>query len=92
MLQCLFENHRPLTVCGFTMETRGGVEGDGIDMTHQPAQFCGQFFGNFRCVIDAIDQRPFKGDAAAGLRNIIFTSVEHFIDLVAFVDRHHFDA
>jgi hypothetical protein len=34
LLQRFFEQDRTLTVCRFTVVARGGVEGDGIDVTH----------------------------------------------------------
>ena len=57
-----------------------GVEGDEVDVAAQAAQARGQFVGVAQFAVDALDQRVFKNDAAAGLFDIFAGGGKHVLD------------
>ena len=58
-------------------------------MTQQAFESRCQFPRHFGRVIDAIDQSPLEGDASSCLLNVVFTGLDHILDLIALVDRHN---
>ncbi len=63
LLEGLLEYSRPIMSRSLPVEALGGIERDRVNMTEQPLDLTRQDMRLFRRIVDALDQRPLKGDA-----------------------------